>query len=71
MKPLSPRETQVMELAAQGKTHKQIARMLRISHHTVKIHAEHIREKMEVHSMSQALVMWGRMIFLKEQGEAA
>jgi NarL family two-component system response regulator LiaR len=46
VKPLSPREEQVMELVCTGATNEQIARKLGISMHTVVVHLEHARVKL-------------------------
>lgn len=52
---LTPRERQVMSLAAEGLSNKAIARQLGISPKTVEIHRSHVMAKMEV-SSSAALI---------------
>lgn len=52
---LTPRERQVMSLAAEGLSNKAIARQLGISPKTVEIHRSHVMAKMEVTS-SAALI---------------
>jgi DNA-binding NarL/FixJ family response regulator len=51
--PLSPRERDVYELMAQGRSNKEIARTLFISESTAKVHVRHIYEKLGVHSRAE------------------
>ncbi len=51
---LSPREREVIELLAQGKTNKEIAEMLCITPNTVKRHLKSIFAKLDVHTRSAA-----------------
>jgi len=51
---LSPRETEVHELLAQGLTNEEIARQLYISLSTTKVHVKHIYEKLGVRSRLEA-----------------
>ena len=51
---LSPRETEVHELLAQGLTNEEIARLLFISLSTTKVHVKHIYEKLGVRSRLEA-----------------
>ncbi len=53
---LSERETQILELCAQGFVNKEIADRLNISYWTVKNHVKHIYEKLHVRSRSEALM---------------
>ena len=46
---LTPRESEVLELAAQGLSNKEIARILRLEVHTVKNHVQHLFRKIGVH----------------------
>lgn len=54
--PLSKREIEVLQLVAQGATHKQISEQLFISAHTVKSHITNIFDKLGVNDRTQASV---------------
>ena len=54
--PLTPRETEVLELLAQGKTNRQIAQEFVVSVGTVKNHVEHLIGKLGVSDRTQAVV---------------
>ncbi|MFT3660744.1 MAG: LuxR C-terminal-related transcriptional regulator [Gordonia sp. (in: high G+C Gram-positive bacteria)] len=58
--PLTPRETDVAELLAQGAANRQIARRLRLSEATVKTHVSSILRKLGVSSRSEAVALWLR-----------
>jgi LuxR family transcriptional regulator, maltose regulon positive regulatory protein len=51
---LTPRETEVHELLAQGLTNEEIARVLYISLSTAKVHVKHIYDKLGVRSRLEA-----------------
>lgn len=50
---LTTRERQIIELIADGRANKEIARCLGITIHTVKCHVHHILGKLELHSRLQ------------------
>jgi DNA-binding NarL/FixJ family response regulator len=52
---LSPRETEILQLMAEGKAPLDIARTLAISHHTLRTHVQNILFKLKVHSKVEAL----------------
>jgi LuxR family maltose regulon positive regulatory protein len=52
--PLSPRETEVYELLAQGMSNKEIAQNLFISEATVKVHVSRVLEKLGVRTRTEA-----------------
>jgi PAS domain S-box-containing protein len=54
--PLTARELEVLQLLAQGKTNRQIAADLIISHLTVKVHVQRIIAKLEVSDRTHAAV---------------
>jgi ATP/maltotriose-dependent transcriptional regulator MalT len=56
--PLSPREQEVYELLAQGRTNPEIAQALYISDSTAKVHVKHILEKLGVRSRVEAARAW-------------
>lgn len=49
---LSPRETEVVQLLAEGKSNKEVATVLHLSVKTVETHRAHIMSKLELHSFS-------------------
>lgn len=49
---LTPREKEVLELLAEGRTNEEIAEQLVISKHTVARHRENLMHKLELHSRS-------------------
>ena len=52
---LSPRESEILELLARGYLYKEICDLLHITRPTVNTHVQHIYEKLQVHSRSQAV----------------
>jgi ATP/maltotriose-dependent transcriptional regulator MalT len=52
--PLSPRETQVYELLAQGMSNREIGQTLFISEATVKVHVSRVLEKLGVRTRTEA-----------------
>ena len=53
--PLSPRETEVLELLSKGKSYSLIARDLFITKETAKSHIKNIYSKLQVRSKSEAI----------------
>jgi len=53
---LTPREREVFELLAKGKTNKEIANMLNISVNTVETHRGRIMNQLDVHSASELVI---------------
>ena len=58
---LTPRESQVLHLMAEGKSNKTIARELDISEHTVKFHVNAILGKLNAQSRTEAVVAATRL----------
>jgi DNA-binding NarL/FixJ family response regulator len=50
---LTPRELQIAQLLAEGKSNKEIASLLRIALHTVVTHRGNIMHKLDVHSIGE------------------
>jgi DNA-binding CsgD family transcriptional regulator len=50
---LTPREKQILDIIAEGKTTKQIAEDLRVSTSTVGNHRKHICKKLDLHSTAE------------------
>ncbi len=51
---LSPRETEVLRLIAQGNTNKEIAKMLFLSVKTIETHRRNIYRKLKIHNRTHA-----------------
>ncbi|HET8693113.1 MAG TPA: response regulator [Aquabacterium sp.] len=59
---LTPRETEVLSWLAKGKTNRDIADILGMSHRTVNKHLEHIFEKLGVETRAAAAALASRTI---------
>ena len=57
---LSARESEVLALLADGHSNQEVADLLFISIHTVKIHAAHILDKLGLKTMRQAAAWYNR-----------
>ena len=55
--PLSPRETEILELVAHGRDVPHIARVLAISPHTVRNHTRVTHAKLGVHTKAHAVAV--------------
>ena len=53
---LTSREVEVLELLAEGLTHRQIARRLGITDKTARNHMANVYEKLEIHGRAQAVL---------------
>jgi two-component system, NarL family, nitrate/nitrite response regulator NarL len=56
--PLTDRETQVLELLAEGLSYKMVADRLFLSFNTVNTHIKHIYEKLHVSSLGEAIAFY-------------
>ena len=54
---LTPREREVMELLARGRSVPYIQEALSVSHNTVRTHVRHIYQKLDVHSQQELISM--------------
>jgi two-component system, NarL family, response regulator YdfI len=61
LEPLTQRESEVLQLLAQGLANKQIAVSLGISEHTVKFHVSSIYSKLSVSSRTEAVSVGARL----------
>ena len=61
LEPLTPRETEVLQLLAQGLTNHLIAQRLRISDHTAKFHVTAIMGNLGAQTRSEAIVQAARL----------
>jgi two-component system, NarL family, nitrate/nitrite response regulator NarL len=59
--PLTPRESEALQLLAQGLSNKEIAQRLKISEHTAKFHVNAILSKLGVQSRTEAVVRAARL----------
>jgi LuxR family maltose regulon positive regulatory protein len=55
VEPLSERETEILQLIAEGLTNPEIANRLFLSLHTVKTHTRNIYSKLDVHNRTEAV----------------
>jgi two-component system response regulator DevR len=55
---LSPQETRVLELVAEGLTNKEIAQQLNLSEKTVKNYLSNLFDKLQISRRSQAAALW-------------
>ncbi len=62
---LTPREAEVLRLAAVGMTHKEIACRLGISARTARNHMANLYEKLEIHGRAQAVLHAARLGLLE------
>ncbi|HET7868261.1 MAG TPA: response regulator transcription factor [Burkholderiaceae bacterium] len=58
---ISPRQAEVLQMLAQGKSNKLIARELGISDTTVKSHVKAVFDALDVHSRTQAVFVLARL----------
>lgn len=56
LRPLTPRENEILQLLAKGDRNKEIGNALCISEHTVKIHLKNILKKLHMNNRIQAAV---------------
>lgn len=61
IEPLTPRESDVLQLLAQGLTNKAIAQQLNITTHTVKFHVNAIMGKLNAQSRTEAVILATRL----------
>lgn len=53
---LSPREREILQLVAEGKSNKEVAQFLNLSLHTVETHRTHIMRKLNLHSVPELIL---------------
>jgi two-component system response regulator NreC len=53
---LTPREREVLQLVAEGKSNKEVAQMLNLSLYTVETHRTHILQKLNLHSVPELIL---------------
>ena len=55
---LTPRQAQILELAASGLSDKEIARRLQVSHRTVRTHFEKLYQEQGIRNRAHAIAIW-------------
>jgi RNA polymerase sigma factor (sigma-70 family) len=53
---LSPREREVLQLIAEGKSNKEVANLLKLSLYTVETHRSNILQKLNLHSVPDLIL---------------
>jgi DNA-binding NarL/FixJ family response regulator len=53
---LTPREREILQLLAEGKTNKEVASLLNLSLYTVETHRTHIVQKLNLHSTAELVL---------------
>jgi len=53
---LTPREREVLQLVAEGKSNKEVANLLNLSLYTVETHRTHILQKLNLHSVPELIL---------------
>jgi len=53
---LTEREREILQLLAEGKSNKEAAALLNVSHYTVAAHRTHIMQKLELHSVTDIIL---------------
>jgi DNA-binding CsgD family transcriptional regulator len=53
---LTPREKEILQLVAEGKTNKEVANILKLSVYTVEGHRGSILEKLNLHSVPELIL---------------
>jgi two-component system response regulator NreC len=53
---LTPREREVLQLVAEGKSNKEVAQFLNLSLYTVETHRTHILQKLNLHSVPELIL---------------
>jgi DNA-binding CsgD family transcriptional regulator len=58
---LTPRQAQILSLAASGLSDKEIAKQLGVAHRTVRTHLEKLYRDRGIRNRSQAIALWSRI----------
>ena len=53
---LTPRETEILRLVAEGRTNKEAANILKLSIYTVESHRGNILERLNLHSVPELIL---------------
>jgi DNA-binding NarL/FixJ family response regulator len=63
---LSPQEERILELVAEGKTNREIARQMGLAEKTVKSYVSNMLIKLDLHRRAEAAAYLGRRAPLQE-----
>jgi len=66
--PLSPRQTQILTLVAQGQTYRQVADTIGIAERTVKYHMAEILDRLHLDNRAQVIAYAARMGLTERHG---
>jgi len=53
---LTGREREILQLAAEGRSNKEVANLLKLSFHTVETHRSHILQKLNLHTVPELIL---------------
>jgi RNA polymerase sigma factor (sigma-70 family) len=53
---LTDREKEILQLLAEGKSNKEVAALLNVSHYTVETHRTRIMQKLDLHSSAEIVL---------------
>jgi DNA-binding NarL/FixJ family response regulator len=53
---LTAREREILQLAAEGRSNKEVAQLLNLSQHTVETHRAHILQKLNLHTVPELIL---------------
>jgi DNA-binding NarL/FixJ family response regulator len=53
---LTPREREILQLAAEGRSNKEIAGLLNLSFYTVETHRSHVLQKLNLHTVPELIL---------------
>ena len=64
---LTPREREILQLLAEGKTNKEVANILKLSPYTVETHRGNLLQKLNLHSVPELILYAVRKGIVRQQ----